>query len=118
MNEPLKIRVEDGEQFADLQAWMGGHEGVRVTPVPRASGPNAQGSAWDFLEVACGTGGALTAAVRALQLWIESRVTVIDITVGEQTFKVRTSDAKVVLQMVEEAARTLGAERSSGRGDV
>lgn len=118
MNTPLSIRVEDGEQLADLETWFGGHTGIYVARVNGKSAPNAQGSVWDFLTVVCGSGGALTAAVRALQLWIEARVTVVHITAGGKTFTVHTSDVRTMMPVVEAAARALEPGSPPGGGDA
>jgi hypothetical protein len=107
----LRIHLDDATEFEDLREWMGGHDGVIVDTVRRPPGATAQGSVWDFLSVACETGGPVVAAVRALQLWIESRVTAVQVAIGDKTFTVRTTDAAMVLPRVEEmAVRMLESE--------
>lgn len=104
MEAQLKIYLDDSAELEDLREWMSGHVGVVVEAVRRSSGPTAQGSVWDFLSVACETGGPVAAAVRALQLWIESRVTTVQIAIGENKVTVRTKDAAAVLPQVEKMA--------------
>jgi len=115
----LQVQVVDGARIDDLQRWMEGlHPDIALKQVSRVSGANAQGTVWDFLEVACASGGAVTAAVRALQLWIESRVTSVEIVVGESKFTVKTADARVALPSVEAAAKALEAgDPDSGGGE-
>jgi hypothetical protein len=93
-------------ELEDLREWMSGLEGVAAKAVPRPAAPNSQGSVWDFLSVACGTGGPVVAALRALQLWIDARVTVIHIEVGDSRFAVRSQDPAVLAQ-VASAIRAL-----------
>ena len=100
----MKIYLEEADELNDLRDWMSGHSGIVVEMVPCPAAPNAQGSVWDFLSVLCASAGPVVAAVRALQLWIESRVTVIEISVGDERFVVRTTDAATVLPQVEKIA--------------
>ncbi len=104
MAAQMKIYLDDGEELLDLREWMAGHSGIVVEAVARPSVPNAQGSVWDFLSVLCASAGPVAAAVRALQLWIESRITVVEIVIGEKRFTARTKDAATVLPQVVEAA--------------
>lgn len=101
------IHLGDNEQFEDLREWMGGHQGVVVDAVAHPSDPRSQGSVWDFLSVTCATGGPLVTALRALQLWIEARVTVIEVVVGDNKFVVRSQDAGAALSEVTAAIRAL-----------
>jgi hypothetical protein len=119
MTVELRVRLADGGQLADLREWMGGHQGVGVRAVARPPDPNSQGTAWDFLSVACAAGGPLVAAVRALQLWIEAHVTEIEVEVGERRIKVTSRTAETVLPQVIEAARALeaGAGPAAGAAD-
>lgn len=108
MAAQMKIYLEDADEVQDLQEWMTGQPGIAVEAVLRPAVLHAQGSMWDFLSVLCEAGGPLVAAVRALQLWIESRVTVVKVVVGEMSFTVRTKDAATVLpQVVETASKML-----------
>jgi hypothetical protein len=100
----MKIYIDDGGALQDLREWMTGHSGIVVKAVARPSEPTAQGSVWDFLSILCASAGPLTVAMRALQLWIESRTTVVQIVIGAKKFTVRTTDAATVLPQVMEAA--------------
>jgi Effector Associated Constant Component 1 len=113
----MRVYLDDGNELQELREWMGGHSGIRVEAVPRPAEPHAQGSVWDFLSVLCEAGGPVAAAVRALQLWIESRVTVVEIVVGEKRFTVRTTDAATVLPQVERAAANMLEPGESHRDD-
>ena len=58
---------------------------------------------WEFLSVACGSGGAATVAVRTIGLWIASTSTKIRIKVGQDEFLVEGRNAQAVLPMVAAA---------------
>jgi hypothetical protein len=103
----MKISIDDREGLKDLSEWMKGTVGVHIEPVVRPAELNAQGSAWDFLSVLCESGGPAVAAVRALQLWIEARVTVVNLAIGEKKFTVRTQDAATILPEVVKALQAL-----------
>jgi hypothetical protein len=103
----LRVHLSDSGQLDDLRKWMGGSAGVAVRSVPHPPEPNSQGTVWDFLSVLCAAGGPVVAAVRALQLWIEARVTVVEVEVGERRFKVRSQDARSVLPQIIAAAHAL-----------
>lgn len=118
MTVELRVHLTDGGQLADLREWMGGHQGVGVRAVAKPPDPNSQGTAWDFLSVACAAGGPLVAAVRALQLWIEAHVTEIEVEVGGRRIKVTSRTAEAVLPQVIEAARALEAGAGAGPGAV
>lgn len=106
----VRVRVESGGLLEDLRGWMGGIQGVEVVAVPRAAGANSQGTVWDFLGLACATGGPLAAAVRALQMWVEARVTTIEVEAGGRRFTVTGSTAREVLPEVVAAVRALEAQ--------
>lgn len=110
MTVELRIRPSDAGQFEDLREWMRGNHGVTVRAVARAPEPNSQGTVWDFLSVGCAAGGPIVAAVRALQLWMEARVTVVEIEVGDRRIKVTTPTAAAVLPQVIDAAKALESE--------
>jgi hypothetical protein len=116
MTVELRAHLTDRGQLDDLGKWLD-RPGVAVRTVSRPAEPNGQGTVWDFLSVACAAGGPVVAAVRALQLWIEARVTVVEIEVGDRRFKVRSQDARAVLQEVIEAARALEAEPEPEKPD-
>lgn len=97
---------------------MSGHSDVTVRPVNRPSEPNSQGSVWDFLAVTCATGGPVVAAVRALQLWIEAHVTVVEIEVGDRRIKVTGHDARAVLPQVVSAAQALEPANAPGTANA
>lgn len=107
MTVEFRVYLSDSGQMDDLREWMGGHPGVTVQPVARSASPNSQGSVWDFLSVVCAAGGPVVVAVRALQLWIEARVTVIEVQVGDRRIMVRSHDARTVLPHVTAVARAL-----------
>ena len=106
----LRIRLRDGGQLEDLGEWMRGHPGVTVGTVARVPEPHSQGTGvWDFLSVVCAAGGPIVVAVHALQLWLEARVTVVEIEVGDRRIKVKSASAATVLPQVVSAAQILGA---------
>ena len=115
----LKIYLVDAQEFADLEEWMRGHPGVAVTAVARPGAGNAQGSVWDFLSIACATGGPVALAVRALQLWIESRITTVQIAIGDDKsmITVKTRDAATVLPQVEKIATKIALAGDTRRDD-
>jgi len=110
----MKIYLDDGEELQNLREWMSGHSGIVVEAVGRPSEPTAQGSLWDFLSILCASAGPLAAAVRALQLWIESRITVVVIEIEGKRFTARTKDAATVLPQVLEAATKLLESEEAG----
>jgi hypothetical protein len=105
----VRVRVDSGALLEDLRGWMGGIQGVEATAVPRQPGANSQGGVWDFLALACATGGPLAAAVRALQMWVEARVTTIEVEAGGRRFTVTGPTAQRVLPEVIAAVRALEA---------
>jgi membrane-associated two-gene conflict system component 1 (EACC1) len=107
MTVELRVHLTDSGQLDDLGKWLDGPAGVVVRTVSRPPEPNSQGTVWDFLSVVCAAGGPVVAAVRALQLWIEARVTVVEIKVGDRHFTVRSQDARAVLQEIIDVARAL-----------
>jgi hypothetical protein len=109
MTVEFRIYLSDNGLLEDLREWMGDHSGVELKAVAHPSKPNSQGSVWEFLAVVCAAGGPIVAAVRALQLWIEARVTVIEIEVGDRRITVTSHDAKTVLPQVVAAAQALEA---------
>jgi len=116
MSVELKVYTDDANQFDDLRGWLTGqHPGIVVTAVPKAPEPYAQGSLWDFLEVACTTGGAGTAAVHALTQWIKSRVSAVRIEVGEAKFVVEGPAAEAIMPEVAELVRALERARDDDR---
>lgn len=102
----LRVFVQDRAEAGDLREWMSGLPGVVVRAVAVPADPLSQG-VWDFLSVACEAGGPVVAAVRALQLWIEARITVVEVAVGDRRITVRTADASTVLPEVTKAAAAL-----------
>jgi Effector Associated Constant Component 1 len=108
----LTIGTASRDEVADLREWMTG-TGANVQTTSRVAAPNAQGSVWDLLTVACEAGGPVVGAVRALQLWIESRVTSVEIVVGDRRFTVTTQDAATVLPEVTKAVLALESGQQS-----
>ena len=101
MDIELRIQVEDDGDFASLQDWLAGISGLAITPVPGPSRVGAQGSGWDFLGVACGTGGAVTVAMNALKVWLESRVTKVRVKIGPDGKEFAFSGSNVQAAMAE-----------------
>lgn len=62
---------------------------------------------WEFLSVACGTGGAVTVAVKTIGQWIAATVTTVRVKVGEDEFVVQSRDVDTVLPKVTAAAEAL-----------
>ncbi|AOR29733.1 hypothetical protein BFF78_00265 [Streptomyces fodineus] len=115
MTVELRVSVDGGGQLEDLREWMGGLPGVAVRAVPRSPERNSQGTVWDFLSLVCATGGPLVAGVRALQMWIEARVTVVKVEVGDRRFTLTGTNARALLPQVVEAARALEAGATAPR---
>jgi hypothetical protein len=107
MNIELRISFSDADEFGDLQEWLKGIDEVKATPASRPVESNSQGSALDFLTVAFETGGPVVVALQALKMWLEARVTTIQVKVGESVFTVRSSDAAAMLPKIQEAIRVL-----------
>ena len=107
MDVRLAVQVEDDAEFDSLQQWMSGLSGVTVAAVPSKPRACEQGSAWDFLSVACETGGAVTVAVSALKTWIESRVTTIRVKVGDADITVKSIDSDKAMSRVLETVKAL-----------
>jgi hypothetical protein len=116
MTVELRVRLDSGVQLEDLREWMGGLPGVRVRAVPRPPDPNSQGTVWDFLSLACATGGPLVAGVRALQMWAQARVVTIQVEVGDRKFTVTGHNARAVLPEVTAAAEALAAAGTAPDG--
>lgn len=116
MAAQVKIFLSDGEELQDLRQWMSGHAGIVVEAVPRAATPNAQGSGWDFLSIVFAEGGAVVAGMRALQLWITSRVTVIKVVTPEGEFEVTGTNPQAVLPQLT-AVITKAVESGEARRD-
>jgi hypothetical protein len=110
----LRITSDDAGELTDLQEWLGDINGVSAVPVERRAESNSQGEGWDFLRVLCETGGPVVAALGALRMWLEARITTIELTVADKTFKLRSSDPASLLPQIEQAARALG---EAGSGD-
>lgn len=102
----FRVHLDDNGELEDLREWMSELEGVSVQAVARSAASNSQGSVWDFLSVTCGAGGPVVAALRALQLWIDARTTVILIEVEGSRFEVRSQDPAVLAE-VASAVRAL-----------
>lgn len=100
MSVGFRVYLHDHAEFEDFREWMAGLRGVTVEGVARPAAVNSQGSVWDFLSVACAAGGPVVAALRAVQLWIDARVTVIHIEVGGTRFEVRSQDPAVLAEVM------------------
>ncbi|WP_019927514.1 effector-associated constant component EACC1 [Nocardia sp. BMG111209] len=113
----LKIYIGSPTGVLELQEWLSGRPEVTVRAVPQPTAAGAMGSGWDFLSVRSGTGGPLAAAIRALQLWIESQRGTIEIVVGARRFAVGMTNAAVVLPTVMEVARALASAEEESEAD-
>ena len=103
----FEIHLDDDGDLEDLRNWMDGTGPSELRLVPRAAQAGAQGSAWEFLSVLCAAAGPLTAAMRALQLWIESRVTVAKVVIGQRSVAIRSTNAAEVIPQLEKTALAL-----------
>ena len=117
MAAQIKIFLHDSEEFQDLREWMGGHAGIVVEAVPRAATPNAQGSGWDFLSLLFAEGGAVVAGMKALQVWMASRVTVVEIETDKVKIKVTSSNASTALSQIAEITTKLLDSGEAQRGE-
>lgn len=109
MGIELRIYAEDSGDFTSLRDWLAGIRGLDVTPVAQPGRAGLQGSGWDFLSVACGTGGAATVAVGALKAWIESRVTKVRVKIGPdgKEFVVSGTDVQGVMAELSALVKVL-----------
>ena len=85
----------------------GRDQGVEVKAVGGTRGPTARARHGTSFGLACATGGPLAAAVRALQMWVEARVTTIEVEAGGRRFTVTGATAREVLPEVVAAVRAL-----------
>jgi hypothetical protein len=106
----LKIYPDSTTDLERLREWMSGHSGVDVRLVAREPVPNAQGSVWDFLSVVCATGGPAAVALRALQIWIESRTTKVRLEYAGRSLELSTTNVGAVLPELREFIQA-GQER-------
>lgn len=112
----MKVSLASRDELADLHEWLRGQSGISLNAMPNSRKPNAQG-VWEFLSVVFEAGGSAVAAIKAIQLWIEARVTTIDVTIGDAKFRVRTKEAAQVLPQVAAIAEKMLDQQTSERDD-
>jgi hypothetical protein len=110
MPEKLAIYVQDSAEFDSLYEWMSGLSGVQVNAVAHEALSGEQGSAWEFLLVSCGTGGAVTVALSALRVWIESRATIIRVKNGDSEIEIRSSNLNKAIPHLMETMKAIESD--------
>jgi hypothetical protein len=101
-----RIRVVNGE-LPDLERWLQ-HEGElrgRVDVVRAPIGETELGALPELLTVTLGSGGAVTALVSAVKVWLKTRQTTATITVetGEHTVTLDIRTVDDVAPLLEKA---------------
>ncbi|WP_034484638.1 effector-associated constant component EACC1 [Actinomadura oligospora] len=103
MSAEIRIYLADSSSMDLLRAWLGDIPDVTVEPVARPPRPGEQGGAWDFLNVLCGTGGAVTVTLKALTTWIESKATHARVRIGDAEIELDGPDPEALARLVEAA---------------
>ncbi|TCO60759.1 effector-associated constant component EACC1 [Actinocrispum wychmicini] len=107
MSVAIRVYLADNTDIDLLGRWLGDVPDVSTEPVPSPSGPAEQGDAWEFLSVLCGSGGAAAVALRALAIWIESKVTHARVKIGDVEVVLRGPDAEALARLVEASGKAV-----------
>lgn len=67
------LSADDADDLDALYAELRGNPGLTVRAVPAPLEPGDQGSALDFLAVACSSGGAITVLIQILKDFTRAR---------------------------------------------
>ncbi|HKS47451.1 MAG TPA: hypothetical protein VJT49_20550 [Amycolatopsis sp.] len=103
----IRIYLADSSGIDSLRAWLDDIPRVTTEPVTRPLRPGEQGGAWDFLSVLCGTGGAVTVALKALTTWIESKVTHARVTIGDAEVELHGPDPEALARLTDAASKAV-----------
>jgi hypothetical protein len=69
----IELSTGDADDLDALYAELRGNPGITVRAVPAPLEPGDQGSAMDFLVVACSSGGAITVLIQILKDFTKAR---------------------------------------------
>jgi Effector Associated Constant Component 1 len=69
----IELSTEDADDLDALYSELRGHPGITVQAVFAPLEPGDQGSALDFLAVACSSGGAITVLIQILKDFTKAR---------------------------------------------
>lgn len=93
MGVEFQVYADSPDDLEDLREWMTGQDHrITAAPVWKPAGPNTLGSVWDFLSVACAAGGAGTAALGVLAVWIRSKRISVRVKLRDYEFSVDGND--------------------------
>lgn len=109
--------VRRGET-ADLREWLSGIDRVAVSAVSSGADslPRTQGSVLDLLTVVCASGGPAVAALKAIEIWLKARVTQVDITVGDNTYRVSSTDPSTTFKEMADVLKQIEAGAGADDG--
>lgn len=113
MAADMSIYCDDDRDLESLRKHLQHLPDVTTRLVPRAPLPSRLGGGFDSLAVLFGSGGAATVVAHALKTWIESKVTVVTIKVGESEFIVKSRDAATILPQVTAALTAVDRDERS-----
>ena len=102
-NQAVEFVVDDMDDFDVLFNELRGTPGISVEAVAAPMVGGEQGSALDFLTVAC-SGGAVTAALQLIRSVIESRGPKFSLKVrrGKDRIEINTSNIEEMLPLLKE----------------
>ncbi|MBT3152639.1 hypothetical protein HTV45_17460 [Streptomyces sp. CHD11] len=113
----LRLTVDGGiDEVLSLQRWLSGHDDFagRTRLRREEPGPGQMGAVLETITVAAGGGGAVTALIGTLSVWMRHRGTKITATVkkGDRSVtisadRVRAAEMAQLQEMVTEFSRTL-----------
>nr|WTB32606.1 hypothetical protein OG781_26820 [Streptomyces sp. NBC_00830] len=119
VDEPADLRVTvDGgiDEVLSLQRWLSGHDDFagRTRLCRDGPEPGQMGAVLETITVAAGSGGAVTALIGTLSVWMRNRGAKITATVkkGNRSVtitadRVRAAEMAQLQEMVAEFSRTL-----------
>lgn len=105
----MRIHTEDAADLASLRAMLRGLDQVEAAPHALAPAPGRLGAEPEYLAVLFGSGSAVTVALAVLKAWLQSKVTIIRVEVGDAAFSVTGRNAETLLPQVREAVLALRA---------
>jgi hypothetical protein len=99
----VEFSVEDADDFDVLFNELRGTPGLAIEAVPAPMAEGDQGSALDFLTVAC-SGGAITAALQLVRAVIESRGPRFSLKVrrGKERIEINAANIEEMLPLLKE----------------
>jgi len=100
----VEIHISDQAELAALRALLQAHPGVDAEQ--RAGEPEqGEQGAWDFLQVAAASGGAMVVAIKSIPEFIRSRRTDVSVSIkkGDQEILITAPTADDALKLAEKA---------------